>query len=203
MDGEIVVARRRQWTAEEKAALMAEVEAEGGQVSVVAHRHGISKSLLLQLAIGMEGRWSGSASQSGPADGIRSACRTMSSATFTTFGNQYARTREAHDGLALDVKARHETGKFDGQCEDREGSSSAVGHAWTERREGCCDPVVPIDLPRPLIGGSRVDPIIRWRDREWLLRVEPRGSIAVPRTAGIGASRPLPCVPAKVFSLIT
>ena len=46
MDGEIVVARRRQWTAEEKAALMAEVEAEGGQVSVVAQRHGISKSLL-------------------------------------------------------------------------------------------------------------------------------------------------------------
>ena len=31
---------------EEKAALMAEVEAEGGQVSVVAQRHGISKSLL-------------------------------------------------------------------------------------------------------------------------------------------------------------
>ena len=46
MDGEIVVARRRQWTAEEKAALMAEVEAEGGQVSVVAQRRGISKSLL-------------------------------------------------------------------------------------------------------------------------------------------------------------
>jgi transposase len=46
VDGEIVVARRRQWTAEEKAALMAEVEAEGGQVSVVAQRHGISKSLL-------------------------------------------------------------------------------------------------------------------------------------------------------------
>jgi hypothetical protein len=46
VDGEIVVARRRQWTAEEKAALMAEVEAEVGQVSVVAQRHGISKSLL-------------------------------------------------------------------------------------------------------------------------------------------------------------
>jgi transposase len=29
-----------------KAALMAEVEAEGGQVSMVARRHGISKSLL-------------------------------------------------------------------------------------------------------------------------------------------------------------
>ena len=46
MDGEIVVERRRQWTPEEKAALMAEVEVEGGQVSVVAQRHGISKSLL-------------------------------------------------------------------------------------------------------------------------------------------------------------
>jgi len=30
VDGEIVVERRRQWTPEEKAALMAEVEAEGG-----------------------------------------------------------------------------------------------------------------------------------------------------------------------------
>lgn len=46
MDGQIVVERRRQWTPEEKAALMAEVEVEGGQVSVVAQRHGISKSLL-------------------------------------------------------------------------------------------------------------------------------------------------------------
>lgn len=48
VDGEIVarVERRRQWTLEEKAALMAAVEAEGGQVSVVARRHGISKSLL-------------------------------------------------------------------------------------------------------------------------------------------------------------
>jgi transposase len=50
MDGEIVAAprveRRRQWTPEEKAALVAEVEAEGGRVSVVARRHGISRSLL-------------------------------------------------------------------------------------------------------------------------------------------------------------
>ena len=41
-----IVARRRKWTAEEKAALLAEVEAEGGRVSVVARRHGISDSLL-------------------------------------------------------------------------------------------------------------------------------------------------------------
>jgi transposase len=46
VNGEIVVERRRQWTPEEKAALVAEVEAEGGQVSVVARRHGISTSLL-------------------------------------------------------------------------------------------------------------------------------------------------------------
>jgi transposase len=46
VDGEIVVARRRQWTPEEKAALMAEVDAEGGRVLMVARRHGISKSLL-------------------------------------------------------------------------------------------------------------------------------------------------------------
>jgi len=44
--GEVVVERRRQWTPDEKAALMAEVEAEGGRVSVVARRHGISTSLL-------------------------------------------------------------------------------------------------------------------------------------------------------------
>ena len=46
MDGEVIVERRRRWTPEQKAALIAEVEAEGGQVSVVARRHGISASLL-------------------------------------------------------------------------------------------------------------------------------------------------------------
>jgi transposase len=40
------VERRRQWTAEEKVALMAEVAAEDGKVAVVARRHRISPSLL-------------------------------------------------------------------------------------------------------------------------------------------------------------
>ena len=40
------VERRRKWTAEEKAALLAEVEAEGGKVAVVARRHRISESVL-------------------------------------------------------------------------------------------------------------------------------------------------------------
>jgi transposase len=40
------VERRRKWTEAEKAALLAEVEAEGGKVSVVARRHRVSESLL-------------------------------------------------------------------------------------------------------------------------------------------------------------
>jgi transposase len=40
------VERRRKWTTEEKAALLAEVEAEGGKVAVVARRHRVSESLL-------------------------------------------------------------------------------------------------------------------------------------------------------------
>ncbi|WP_158933313.1 IS66-like element accessory protein TnpA [Acidisphaera sp. S103] len=47
-DAEIVarIERRRKWTGEEKAALITEVEAEGGKVKLVARRHGISESLL-------------------------------------------------------------------------------------------------------------------------------------------------------------
>ena len=40
------VERRRKWTAQEKAALLAEVEAEGGKVTMVARRHRISESVL-------------------------------------------------------------------------------------------------------------------------------------------------------------
>jgi transposase-like protein len=48
MNREIVarVERRRRWTAGERTALLAEIDAEGGQVSLVARRQGISKSLL-------------------------------------------------------------------------------------------------------------------------------------------------------------
>jgi transposase-like protein len=38
--------RRRFWGAQEKAALLAEVDAEGGKVRLVARRRGISESLL-------------------------------------------------------------------------------------------------------------------------------------------------------------
>ncbi len=39
-------ARRRIWSAEEKAALLAEIDAEGGKVRLVARRRQISESLL-------------------------------------------------------------------------------------------------------------------------------------------------------------
>jgi transposase len=38
--------RRRIWSAEEKAALLAEVDAEAGKVRLVARRRGVSESLL-------------------------------------------------------------------------------------------------------------------------------------------------------------
>jgi hypothetical protein len=37
---------------------------------------------------------------------------------------------------------------------------------------------------------SLIDTPICWHGHEWLLRVDSSGSIAVPRTAGIGASVP-------------
>ena len=41
-----IITRRRKWSAAEKAALLAEVDAEGGKVGPVARRHGISDSVL-------------------------------------------------------------------------------------------------------------------------------------------------------------
>lgn len=41
-----IITRRRKWSAAEKAALLAEVEAEGGKVALVARRHGVSESVL-------------------------------------------------------------------------------------------------------------------------------------------------------------
>jgi len=41
-----IITRRRRWRAAEKAALLAEVAAEGGKVAVVARRHGMSESVL-------------------------------------------------------------------------------------------------------------------------------------------------------------
>jgi transposase len=40
------VERRRRWTAQEKAALLAEIDAEGGRVRLVARRHRVAESLL-------------------------------------------------------------------------------------------------------------------------------------------------------------
>ena len=46
MLGAELITRRRKWSPTQKAALLEEIEAEGGKVAVVARRHGISESLL-------------------------------------------------------------------------------------------------------------------------------------------------------------
>ena len=46
MSGAELITRRRKWSPTQKAALLEEVEDEGGKVAVVARRHGISESLL-------------------------------------------------------------------------------------------------------------------------------------------------------------
>ncbi len=46
MSASEIITRRRNWSAATKAALLAEVEAEGGKVGVVARRHGISESVI-------------------------------------------------------------------------------------------------------------------------------------------------------------
>jgi transposase len=65
-DIEIVarVERRRKWTAEEKAALVAEIAAEGGKVSLVARRHRIAESLLYNW----RAAWKAAASAAGSAE---------------------------------------------------------------------------------------------------------------------------------------
>ena len=76
---------RRKWSAAEKAALLAEVDAEGGRVTLVARRHRISESLLYNwraarkaaVAARKRDRASGvSATRRRRSRQHRSACRT-------------------------------------------------------------------------------------------------------------------------------
>ena len=60
------VERRRKWTMEEKAALVAEVEAAGGRVRPVARRHGISESLLYNWRSAWKATAAAAAGSSGP-----------------------------------------------------------------------------------------------------------------------------------------
>jgi transposase len=48
MQGEVLAGpeRRRRWSATEKARIVAEMVAPGGQVAEIARRHGVSRSLL-------------------------------------------------------------------------------------------------------------------------------------------------------------
>jgi transposase len=61
------VERRRKWTLEEKAALIAEVEAEGGKVKLVARRHRMSESLLYNW----RSAWKAAAAAAGPSGSVQ------------------------------------------------------------------------------------------------------------------------------------
>ena len=93
------VERRRKWAVEEKAALLAEVEAEGGKVKLVARRHRISESLLYNW----RSAWKMAASmRSPPAEfvslGVLSEARDRPSAIPAQAGPAAAPTREDRIG---------------------------------------------------------------------------------------------------------
>ena len=91
-DVEIVarVERRRKWTIEEKAALIAEVEAEGGKVKLVARRHRVSESLLYNW----RSAWKAAAAAAvGPAGAIEIALSNGARVSVDAFVNEKALSR--------------------------------------------------------------------------------------------------------------
>jgi transposase-like protein len=106
VSGAEIITRRRKWGPAQKAALLEEVEAEGGQVATVGRRHGISESLLYSW------RWAWKAAASAasapqPVDfvplgivgeasrGEAAAAGAVGGGAFTTASNQ--RRRIWHD----------------------------------------------------------------------------------------------------------
>ena len=66
MSGAELITRRRKWSPTQKAALLEEVEDEGGKVAVVARRHGISESLLYNW----RSAWKAAASEANAAESV-------------------------------------------------------------------------------------------------------------------------------------
>jgi transposase len=105
VEGEVVVERRRQWTSEEKAALMAEVEAEGGRVSVIARRHGISTSLLYNWRSAWRAALSARATAVRPAEFIQLGVVAEASAERPTMPMAAGAVCPRGAGLALAERA--------------------------------------------------------------------------------------------------
>ena len=90
------VERRRKWTAEEKAALLAEVEAEGGKVAVVARRHRISESVLYNWRAALK-----AAAGAGPGSGaVHPAGRVwrIEPSRYSNAGDGRSRQSRSHRG---------------------------------------------------------------------------------------------------------
>ena len=61
------VERRRRWRPEDKARILAEIEASGSSIAIVARRHDISRGLLWHWRRAMQGPRSGLSSAEGTA----------------------------------------------------------------------------------------------------------------------------------------
>ena len=81
------------------------------------------------------------------------------------------------------------------------GEQSMANRSNVPSSDQFCDGSVRLNYPRHLIVRFRLQSADVASRNERLVRVDSSGSVAVPRTAGIGAFRLLPRVPAKVFLL--
>jgi transposase-like protein len=66
VSGVELITRRRKWSPTQEAALLEEIEAEGGKVAAVARRHGISDSLLYNW----RSAWKAAASEVSAAESV-------------------------------------------------------------------------------------------------------------------------------------
>jgi transposase len=97
------IERRRKWTADEKAALLAEVEAAGGSVSAIARRYRISESVIYNWRAAMR-----AAATAVPASeatafiplGVVGGAVAREPAMLAAPQPQQARHSQLHDGAA-------------------------------------------------------------------------------------------------------
>ena len=76
------VERRRRWTPAEKAALLTEVEADGGKIRPVARRHGISESVLYNWLAAKKAALEAGAGSSEPITSYRAHIKVIGTSDY-------------------------------------------------------------------------------------------------------------------------
>jgi len=108
-DVEIIgrVERRRKWAAQEKAALLAEVAAEGGKVKLVARRHRVSESLLYNWCSAWKAAAAAAVGRSGSVEfmplGVFGAANNESQAMLPPPGPPRSRQRGEGGAGAIEI----------------------------------------------------------------------------------------------------